>query len=65
MNRTLATVVLTLLLLLAIVAPFSALSALMLIVVGTLVYGLVVTLVKAFVTADVSNVSDVSNDTDS
>jgi hypothetical protein len=54
MNRTLVTGILTLLLLLAIVNPFSALAGLMLIAVGALVYSLIVTLVKAFLTADVS-----------
>jgi hypothetical protein len=54
MNRTLVTVILTLLLLLAIVNPFSALAGLMLIAVGSLLYSLILTLVKAFLTADVS-----------
>jgi hypothetical protein len=54
-NRTLVTTALILLLLLLVVAPFSALSALMLILVGGLVYSLITTLVKAFITADVED----------
>lgn len=54
MNRQMLTIALMLLLLLCVVAPFAALAPLMLIVVGGLVYGLIVSLVKAFVTADVS-----------
>lgn len=54
MNRQTFTIALTLLLLLCVIAPFSALSALMLIVAGALIYSLLVSLVKAFVTVDVS-----------
>lgn len=54
MQKQIVTIALLLLLLLCAASPFSALAALMLIVIGTLVYGLLVAVVKAFVAADVS-----------
>lgn len=53
MNQQLATIALLFLLLLSVVAPFSALAGLMLIVVGTLLCALLISLVRAFVSAEV------------
>lgn len=53
MNQQLATIALLFLLLLSVVAPFSALAGLMLIVVGALLCGLLIALVRAFVSAEV------------
>ncbi|NJO80538.1 MAG: hypothetical protein HC827_19890 [Cyanobacteria bacterium RM1_2_2] len=53
MNQQLATIAILFLLLLGVVAPFSALAGLMLIVVGTLLCGLLIALVRAFVSAEV------------
>lgn len=53
MNQQLATIALLFLLLLSVVAPFSALAGLMLIVVGMLLCALLIALVRAFVSAEV------------
>lgn len=53
MNQQLAIIACLLLLLLGVVAPFSALAGLMLIVVGGLLCGLLIALVRAFVSAEV------------
>lgn len=53
MNPQIVRIALLLFLLLSVIAPFSALSALILILVGLLLYNLLVTLVGAVATAEV------------
>jgi hypothetical protein len=54
MNQQLVIFALLLLLLLGVVAPFSALAGLMLIAVGALLYGLLIALVRAFINPEVT-----------
>lgn len=58
MNSSVFTIALLLVLLLLIVAPFSALSALMLLVAGFLIYGLLTALVRAVLSGDTTDLSN-------
>lgn len=53
MNQQFAIIAVLFLLLLGVVAPFSALAGLMLIVVGTLLCGLLIALVRAFLSPEI------------
>lgn len=55
LGQQIITIVLLLVLLLSILNPFSALSALMLITVGMMLYWLLIALVRAFVSAEVQD----------
>jgi hypothetical protein len=56
--NSVATIAFILVLLLLVAAPFSALSALMLLVAGFLIYGLLAALVRAFLTGDGTDMSN-------
>jgi hypothetical protein len=57
MGQQIGVIALLFMLLLGVVAPFSALASLMLIVAGMLLYGLLVAIVRALVTVEVETPS--------
>lgn len=62
MSQHIITIALLLVLVLGVVSPFSALAALMLIVVGLLLYGLLMAVVRALLTGEDSRISKAHED---
>lgn len=58
MNSPVFTIAVLLVLLLLVTSPFSALAVLMLLVAGFLIYGLLATLVRAFLTGDTTDLNN-------